>query len=250
MTDLANIPQLTRTFVTLAKEDEAFDEHSSTVFDSFATTYRIYCEKSAEIVLDDLDGYPNIQQLFTIERMQDRLDEVQHRHRREALNYYSKWAYRYGAKQADEVTIPESDYRPGKDDPYAAIQLQAEDIIESGEATVNDMALVFRLAYEHHSEYRNDFTGDTELMEFYDAIHNEVESLVEMKSPDINWNMMGGLFRNGSRMADRDCMKEVGIRQGRKEIIEALCEQENPKEDLGRLQEMNYSEVAAWLAER
>lgn len=221
MPDLANIAQLTRAFVDIANDNESFDHGGWCVFDSFASTYRSHCETSAKIVLDDLAGYPDIQQLTTIQATQCELG-LSPRHRREAFRYYTEWAYRYGAKAADNPELPDTDY--DGEEPYTTIQAHAEDIVKSGDATVNDMALVFRLTHEYFSVTRDTFNPDAPLLEFYDCVYDEVANLVEMKGTNLNWNMLAGLLDKGRNLADQDTMVALGRKRERRELLSELQE--------------------------
>ncbi len=233
MVQFGNIPQLTRSIITLVDENETFDDRDWGIVDSFAGTYRIYCERSAKIVLDDLNGYPNVPAIIEIQQAQAALD-IDPYQCRDTLRHYMNWAYRYGAKRADEVTYPDDEYRG---EAQTTLHLHAEDLIESGEATVNDMALAFKLAYEYHNERQLNTSGEQadSLLEFYDRVHGQVVELVARKEPDLNWDLLGGWFNSGRRMANEEAHEQLGRRKGRREIIEEL-----------RATELSLDE---WLAE-
>lgn len=218
----ADIPSIMRELVSIVRNKQSSDELCWKELKSLASHYECHATSTEQIIhMGPLEGYHNIEPILGAKELQEEYKLETSRHRREMFAYYSEWAFRYGVRGAEREKPYFEDFKDKNqgDDCYSILNQRSTSMIDNSVATTNDIALAAKLAHEAFSE-----CSDTDiLLSFYDDFFIVVQELLEDKGEDIDWNLLGGMFENGSNIADRDTMEEFGREKVIRDIKDADC---------------------------
>lgn len=201
-------------------EDIGHKVRLDSVYKYIGDYYRINAEVDRDknkVVLNVLKSYPDIEIQIKI----DEISEEYTRHiTRDSIHYLKEWSYRYGSKgrSVENMALPDTgDITDSTDQ----IVDQLNSRIKNTELSVNDVSLALKLSHIILKNTSSD--GNIKETESYKQVIKLleiVEDFINMKQPDIDWDLLAGMFN----LIEQNTQEDIRENLGEKNIIRELRE--------------------------